>query len=155
MIAKRLDGKGRFSTGLALVMAAAAQSAGTLVAEGDSWFDYPFHDVLEMLDDDYSAKSVNNTLATLSKILHYAQDLEMIAKMPRFIHVQRYFFGAEIFGRGIKTARNCHIYLSSLPNFAAKSGEFFRKVIQFSNISGDCSQIVIHSAISARFVTVS
>lgn len=28
-------------------------SAGVLVAEGDSWFDYPFYDVLKILDDDY------------------------------------------------------------------------------------------------------
>ncbi|MCC7053853.1 MAG: SGNH/GDSL hydrolase family protein [Gemmatimonadaceae bacterium] len=26
---------------------------GTLMAEGDSWFDYPMHDVLSMLEDDY------------------------------------------------------------------------------------------------------
>jgi lysophospholipase L1-like esterase len=28
-------------------------SAGTLIAEGDSWFDYPFHDVLSDLEDIY------------------------------------------------------------------------------------------------------
>jgi lysophospholipase L1-like esterase len=28
-------------------------SAGTLVAEGDSWFDYPLWDVLKMLEDEY------------------------------------------------------------------------------------------------------
>ena len=27
-------------------------SAGVLIAEGDSWFDYPFHDVLQMLEDE-------------------------------------------------------------------------------------------------------
>jgi len=31
----------------------ARNSTGTLVAEGDSWFDYPFYDVLKLLDDDY------------------------------------------------------------------------------------------------------
>jgi hypothetical protein len=30
---------------------AAAHTAGFLVAVGDSWFDYPFHDVLSMLDE--------------------------------------------------------------------------------------------------------
>ena len=30
-----------------------AASAGVLLAEGDSWFDYPFHDVLRMLEDDF------------------------------------------------------------------------------------------------------
>lgn len=29
------------------------QTAGFLVAAGDSWFDYPFHDVLKLLDDNY------------------------------------------------------------------------------------------------------
>jgi hypothetical protein len=28
-------------------------SAGTLLAEGDSWFDYPLHDVLRLLEDDF------------------------------------------------------------------------------------------------------
>jgi hypothetical protein len=30
-----------------------AVSTGVLIAEGDSWFDYPLHDVLEMLEDDF------------------------------------------------------------------------------------------------------
>lgn len=29
-------------------------SAGLLIAEGDSWFDYPFHDVLRFLEDDHA-----------------------------------------------------------------------------------------------------
>ncbi|HEY3972823.1 MAG TPA: hypothetical protein VGM18_07450 [Candidatus Sulfotelmatobacter sp.] len=29
------------------------QTAGFLAAAGDSWFDYPFHDVLKILDDNY------------------------------------------------------------------------------------------------------
>src|SRR5713226_4614239 len=29
-------------------------TAGTLVAEGDSWFDYPFTDVLRLLEDQYA-----------------------------------------------------------------------------------------------------
>lgn len=35
-------------------------SAGVLVAEGDSWFDYPWHDVLRMLEDrhGYDVESV-------------------------------------------------------------------------------------------------
>jgi len=38
----------------ALAEAALARaSTGTLLAEGDSWFDYPFHDILKNLGDDY------------------------------------------------------------------------------------------------------
>jgi lysophospholipase L1-like esterase len=33
--------------------ARAGSSRGVLVAEGDSWFDYPFHDVLKELDDEF------------------------------------------------------------------------------------------------------
>jgi len=42
-----------YSARLELVMAAAAQSMGTLVAEGDSWFKYPCHDILELLYYEY------------------------------------------------------------------------------------------------------
>jgi integrase len=38
----------------------------------------------EMLEDDYNRKTINNTLATWSKLLHYAHDLELIPRMPRF-----------------------------------------------------------------------
>jgi len=34
-----------------LATASVAPSAGLLIAEGDSWFDYPFHDVLKELED--------------------------------------------------------------------------------------------------------
>jgi len=37
----------------AFALEAAAPSPGVLVAEGDSWFDYPFYDILNDLDDDY------------------------------------------------------------------------------------------------------
>jgi GDSL-like Lipase/Acylhydrolase family len=39
---------------------AVAETAGMLVAEGDSWFDYPWHDVLKLLEDDhgYDVESV-------------------------------------------------------------------------------------------------
>jgi hypothetical protein len=41
-----------------------AQS-GLLIAEGDSWFDYPLHDVLEILEDRFSsAWSPSRTRAT-------------------------------------------------------------------------------------------
>ena len=37
-----------------LSLVGAPASAGTLMAEGDSWFDYPFHDVLKMLEDEHA-----------------------------------------------------------------------------------------------------
>lgn len=46
--------------GVALAKGGEITSAGTLIAEGDSWFDYPFHDVLKDLEDDhgYDVESV-------------------------------------------------------------------------------------------------
>ncbi len=35
------------------VLDSAAGQGGLVLAEGDSWFDYPFHDVLEKLEDDF------------------------------------------------------------------------------------------------------
>jgi hypothetical protein len=40
----------RVPTGL---VKASVASAGAVIAEGDSWFDYPMHDVLKVLEDDY------------------------------------------------------------------------------------------------------
>jgi hypothetical protein len=40
-------------TGAAAPTAASQTTAGFLVAAGDSWFDYPIHDVLTVLEDDY------------------------------------------------------------------------------------------------------
>ena len=49
------------------------QTAGVLVAEGDSWFDYPFTDVLSELEDRHgydveSVASVRKALGLLKKI---------------------------------------------------------------------------------------
>ncbi|TDR36592.1 GDSL-like lipase/acylhydrolase family protein [Tahibacter aquaticus] len=46
--------------GAALDKVGRAPSAGLLIAEGDSWFDYPFHDVLKGLEDlhGYDVESV-------------------------------------------------------------------------------------------------
>lgn len=47
-IAKRIAKKTAAESG-----GAPSGSRGVLVAEGDSWFDYPFYDVLQKLDDDF------------------------------------------------------------------------------------------------------
>lgn len=46
--------------GAPVAAATVMQTAGVLVAEGDSWFDYPFHDVLKELEDThgYDVESV-------------------------------------------------------------------------------------------------
>jgi hypothetical protein len=44
---------------------------GVLVAEGDSWFNYPFHDVLSLLEDDFSFR--------VESVAHLGDTLESIA----------------------------------------------------------------------------
>ena len=46
--------------GMPVARATVMQTAGVLVSEGDSWFDYPFHDVLKELEDNhgYDVESV-------------------------------------------------------------------------------------------------
>jgi integrase len=38
----------------------------------------------EMLDEGFSRKTINNAMAVWAKLLHYAQDQELITKTPRF-----------------------------------------------------------------------
>jgi hypothetical protein len=49
-----------------------------LVAEGDSWFDYPFHDVLKILKDDhgYDFKYVADKCDRVEKVAHSNGQLE-------------------------------------------------------------------------------
>ena len=42
-----------------------------LVAEGDSWFDYPWHDVLNFLEDDYNY--------SVESVAHHGDSIENMA----------------------------------------------------------------------------
>ncbi len=76
---------------------AARASAGVLIAEGDSWFDYPLHDVLRLLEDDhgFDVESVANKGDNLEDMAHapgqyeeFARRLEKLlrnGKVPRAI----------------------------------------------------------------------
>jgi len=54
------------------------RTAGVLVAEGDSWFDYPFHDVLEMLEDrhGYDVESVAHKGDPIEEMAYGGNQLE-------------------------------------------------------------------------------
>jgi hypothetical protein len=67
----------------ALVRAAGGQErTGVLVAEGDSWFDYPWHDVLRMLEDrhGYDVESVAHRGDTVESMAYTGQ-LEEFARV--------------------------------------------------------------------------
>jgi lysophospholipase L1-like esterase len=53
-----------------------------LIAEGDSWFDYPIHDVLQLLEDDYlfDVESVAHKGDRVEDIAHAAGQFEEFAR---------------------------------------------------------------------------
>ncbi len=57
-------------------------SAGLLVAEGDSWFDYPFFDVLEELEEgfNYSIESVAHKGDTVEEMAYDPNQLDKLAR---------------------------------------------------------------------------
>lgn len=65
----------------AAARSAAAAAKGELVAEGDSWFDYPFFDVLEMLEDDgWKIESAAHKGDTLEDMAHDETQLDRTAR---------------------------------------------------------------------------
>jgi len=103
--------------------AAARESAGLLLAEGDSWFDYPFFDVLEELEEGfgYSVESVAHKGDTVEEMAYDANQLDKTArvleklgrdgKVPRAILLSG--GGNDIAGDGFPVLLNHR--LSSLP----------------------------------------
>jgi lysophospholipase L1-like esterase len=62
----------------------AAQTAGVLVAEGDSWFDYPLNDVLRMLED-YHAYEVESVANKGDRVEEMAYGLDQLEELTRTI----------------------------------------------------------------------
>jgi hypothetical protein len=60
----------------------ARESAGLLLAEGDSWFDYPFFDVLEELEEgfNYSIESVAHKGDTVEEMAYDTNQLDKLAR---------------------------------------------------------------------------
>jgi lysophospholipase L1-like esterase len=64
-------------------------SAGVLVAEGDSWFDYPFYDVLGMLEDDFNFR-IESVAHKGDTVESMAYDESQFAAFERKLeHLQR------------------------------------------------------------------
>jgi lysophospholipase L1-like esterase len=57
-------------------------SAGVLIAEGDSWFDYPLNDVIELLEDHhaYDVESVAHMGDTVEEMAYSAGQLEELTR---------------------------------------------------------------------------
>lgn len=57
-------------------------SAGVLIAEGDSWFDYPFHDVLQNLEDlhGYDVESVAHKGEAVEEMAYNGGQLEELTR---------------------------------------------------------------------------
>lgn len=76
-LAEAVDRKRR----AALAAAARREKRGVLVAEGDSWFDYPFFDVLGMLEAaGYEVESAAHRGDTLEDMAHDEAQVERLAR---------------------------------------------------------------------------
>jgi hypothetical protein len=65
----------------ALAAAAGQPKRGLLIAEGDSWFDYPFCDVLELLEKQgYEVESVAHKGDNLEDMAHDADQVERLTR---------------------------------------------------------------------------
>lgn len=66
----------------ARALVGSAASAGVLIAEGDSWFDYPRHDVLQMLEDEYlyDVESVAHKGDCIEDMAHSGGQFEEFAR---------------------------------------------------------------------------
>ncbi len=74
---------------------AVRRARGLLVAEGDSWFDYPMYDVLDLLEDDgYEVESVASMGDSLEDMAHGERQLDRLTKV--FEKVQRRGEGASV-----------------------------------------------------------
>ena len=66
---------------MALAASARRPKRGLLIAEGDSWFDYPFYDVLELLEaDGYEVESVAHRGDTLEDMAHDPGQVERLTR---------------------------------------------------------------------------
>lgn len=67
-------------------------SAGTLIAEGDSWFDYPLHDVLRLLEDeyDYDVESVARRGDRMEDMAYSPDQFEELARrLEKLLRTER------------------------------------------------------------------
>jgi lysophospholipase L1-like esterase len=68
----------------------AAVAAGLIVAEGDSWFDYPFVDILRVLDDDYGydVESVAHKGDPIEAMAYGGTQLDDFARRLEKVHAR-------------------------------------------------------------------
>lgn len=76
--------------GAAALTQAHASSAGFLVAAGDSWFDYPFHDVLKMLHDDhgYNVESTSHRGDPMESMAYMGGQIDGLSRMFEKVKAQ-------------------------------------------------------------------
>lgn len=84
VLARRLAAKRRREKALR----ARAAAPGVLVAEGDSWFDYPFLDILRVLDDEfgYDVESVAHKGDPIESMAYGGTQLEDFARRLEKVH---------------------------------------------------------------------
>jgi hypothetical protein len=82
VLAKRSPIEGTGARNAARAAPARASSAGLVIAEGDSWFDYPLHDVLKLLEDlhGYDVESVAHMGDTVEDMAYSRGQLDELSR---------------------------------------------------------------------------
>jgi hypothetical protein len=131
--------------GVLAAPATVMQTAGVLVAEGDSWFDYPLHDVLKELEDNhgYDVESVAHKGDSIEEMAYGDNQLNDFTRTIE-----------KLLRRGVKPKA---ILLSGGGNDVA--GDEFRMLVNHerSSIAGlndDILEGVINKRIETAYVTV-
>jgi hypothetical protein len=72
----------RTLTAAGLESSSEIQTAGFIAAVGDSWFDYPFHDVLKLLEDGYgyNVESTAHKGDPIEKIAYHGGQIDDFAR---------------------------------------------------------------------------
>ena len=79
---QRIDMAMRISVPAGPVAETTLQTAGFLVAAGDSWFDYPFHDILKLLEDEhgYNTESAAHRGESIESMAYQGGQLDKFSR---------------------------------------------------------------------------
>ena len=111
--------------GLRLPVTTQMQTAGVLVAEGDSWFDYPFNDVLSELEDrfGYDVESVAHKGDPIEDMAYASGQLDGFARLLEKILARGTPLKAILLSGGAMTLRAMSLpCCSSIPGPRSRDG---------------------------------
>ncbi|MCB1036015.1 MAG: hypothetical protein KDD47_19495 [Acidobacteria bacterium] len=133
------------TVGSTVLNSAGPITLGTLVAEGDSWFDYPFNDVLKVLEDSYGyeVESVAHRGDEIEEMAYSGGQLDGLLRVLEKVHRRSVPIKAVLLSGGGNDISGKHFRM--LLNHAASP---------LANLSDGVAQAVIDERILTAYVTI-